>query len=54
MLLSLALLDETSHAPSKSPVVDEVAFQEPSPANHSSPESKLVDGNEVLPAENGI
>ena len=55
MLLSLALLDDTSCAPSKSPVVDEVPFQEPSPCvNHPSPESKVTDGNEVPPAENGM
>ena len=52
---SLPLLDDTSCKPAKSPIVDEVAFQEPSPhVNNSSPEGKLVDGKEVPLAENGI
>ena len=51
---SLPLLDDTLCTPAKSPEVDEVAFQESSPANHSSPEGKLIDGKEVPLAENGI
>ena len=53
-VLLLPLLDDTSGKPAKSPVVDEVAFQEPSHVNNLSPEGKLVDGKEVPPAENGI